>query len=89
MAKPPLLSRIAALAAYGVITLVWYLKPERRQLVYVAMPSKPQLVHGAAFRNATAGPPEPEAQRVQPQPEQPRSNARPGEGGKRGTIYSG
>jgi len=62
MGKPPLLSAMAALAAYGLMTLAWYLKPERRQLVYVAMSSRPQPVQGAALRDAAAGPSEPEAQ---------------------------
>ena len=59
MAKPvSLFSTISALAAYGVITLAWYLKPERRQLVYVAIPSKPRPVQEASFRTAAPGQPE-------------------------------
>ncbi len=67
MAKPvSLFSAISALAAYGMITLVWYLKPERRQLAYVAMPSKPQPAQGVAFREASAAPPQPEAKKEMP-----------------------
>jgi membrane protein len=66
MAKPLSISTLSSLAAYGLITLVWYLKPARRQLVYVAMPSKAQPVQGAAFRDATAGPAEPEGQKDTP-----------------------
>ena len=67
MAKPvSMFSTISALAAYGVITLAWYFKPERRQLVYVAMPSKPQPVQGAAFRESAAAAPQPEAKKETP-----------------------
>jgi membrane protein len=31
------ISTISALAAYGLITLVWYLRPERKRVVYIAV----------------------------------------------------
>jgi hypothetical protein len=59
-----LTSTISALAAYGLITLVWYLKPERRRVVYVAMPSPARPAKDGASRGLRSHRSKPSGKRI-------------------------
>jgi len=64
--RASLFSTISALAAYGAITLAWRLKPEGRQLVYVAGPAPPQAGQQASFREGAPGTAQPGAKKDEP-----------------------
>ena len=50
MARPAHFPIISALVAYGAITLAWYLKPEKKKIVYLAPPSRPGMSRAADAR---------------------------------------
>lgn len=50
--SPPWFATVAALAVYGVMTAVWYFKPEQKRLVYVASAPKPGAISKRAEPSA-------------------------------------